>query len=72
VTARPSEVYGCVVEGGVGVNGECAGGMHVEVGVYGVMFEGDEGVRPWCRIGDVGETKPVLKAVSAVGPEGSR
>jgi predicted ATP-dependent serine protease len=31
----------------MGMDGEFAGGEHVEVGVdSGVMFEGDEGVRP--------------------------
>jgi hypothetical protein len=39
------------VKGGVRVDGECAGGKHVEVKVDRVMVEGDEGVRPWVGTG---------------------
>jgi hypothetical protein len=44
---------GGVMYCGVGVDGEFAGGEHVEVGVDRVVVECDEGVRPWegSRIG---------------------
>jgi hypothetical protein len=39
------------VKVGVGVYGKCAGEEHVEVGVDGVVFECDEGMRPWNGFG---------------------